>query len=224
MIYEATARSGQFGLNPDDPIYSTVYSEPTRPGRHQEIRRVETVLVSLKLDSVVNRVHGLVDGLLTTGVLRTGADLSLLARTLDVLKVKQTDRFKDILSLLDRANVPVGIQKLAQLRQEDIPGELDNPLVHAGNRRVLCVRLDLNNTIVDGLGRSGLVLGCTHLVHPLVLGQVTLGLELLVVVHVRQALPLASVIAELLVHTSDGQHRTQYRTSDGQHRTRHSEH
>ena len=44
MIYEAAARSGQFGLNPEDPLYSTVYPGPTRPGRHQDFKRIPLCL------------------------------------------------------------------------------------------------------------------------------------------------------------------------------------
>jgi hypothetical protein len=45
MIYEAAARSGQFGLNPEDPMYSTVYPGPTRPGRHQDFKRIPLCLL-----------------------------------------------------------------------------------------------------------------------------------------------------------------------------------
>jgi hypothetical protein len=45
MIYEAAARSGHFGLNPEDPLYSTVYPGPTRPGRHQHFKRIPLCLL-----------------------------------------------------------------------------------------------------------------------------------------------------------------------------------
>jgi hypothetical protein len=39
MIYEDEGTSGQFDLNPEDPMYSTVYPSLPRPGRHQEFAR-----------------------------------------------------------------------------------------------------------------------------------------------------------------------------------------
>jgi hypothetical protein len=44
MIYEAAATSGQFGLNPEDPMYSKVYPGPPRPGRHQDFKKIPLCL------------------------------------------------------------------------------------------------------------------------------------------------------------------------------------
>jgi hypothetical protein len=44
MIYEVAVTSGQFGLNPEDPMYSTVYPSLPRPGRHQDLQKISVCL------------------------------------------------------------------------------------------------------------------------------------------------------------------------------------
>jgi hypothetical protein len=148
-IYEVEAMSVEFGLNPEDPMYSKVHPEaPSLPDRHHDFKKIPLCLF--------RRVSS--DNTFT----------NLPSWLFAVLKEKKTESFKDILPLLDRANMTVGIQELAQLGQEDIVVETHDVLDHGENRCSLGVRLDVTNTILDALVRSLLVLCYTRLVQTLV--------------------------------------------------------
>lgn len=46
MIYEAAALSGEFGLNPEEPMYSRVHPDgPSRPGHHQDPKKIPLCLL-----------------------------------------------------------------------------------------------------------------------------------------------------------------------------------
>ena len=113
---------------------------------------------------------------------------------LDVRMVEKADRFTDVLLLLAGPDVPIRIEKLAQLGQEDIARQPDNPLDDSGYRRAVGVGLDDDTTILDTLVRSRLVLSDAQLVHPLLRVIHELDIVLVGLVEVRKAIPLVPAV------------------------------